>query len=100
MKLLIYGSGFIANNLIKHFKNCYIDTEIVLAYNRHKVEDAKDVKQVSINETVADILLQEKPEYIVILQGNSFVAHNTDIELSTRDNMLKSATFLEKIYDS
>lgn len=99
MKILIYGSGFIACNLIKHFQALNDDIEIILFYNKHKISKLENVKQVSMNENIENILLEEKPEYIIVLQGNSFVAHNTNIESSTHDNMLQSAIFLEKIYE-
>lgn len=100
MKIFIYGSGFIARNLIEYFQNYGTNIQIVLAYNHHMLENSKNIKQVSMNENIENILIEEKPEYVIVLQGNSFVANNTDIESSTHDNMLKSATFLEKIYDS
>jgi len=100
MKIFIYGSGFIASNIVKYFKSVDENIEFIRAYNHHIIEDLENVKQVSMNENIENILFEEKPEYVIVLQGNSFVAHNTDIESSTHDNMLKSATFLEKIYNS
>lgn len=99
VKLLIYGSGFITRNLIEYFKFFDKNVQILLIYNNHKLEEFENVKQLSIKENIEDVLLQEKPEYIIILQGNSFVSNNTSIESSTKDNMLKSAIFLEKVYE-
>ena len=98
MKVLIYGSGFIAQNLIKYLKVIDRDIQITLLYNKHKVIEAEGITQYSMKSEIDDILLKEKPEYIVILQGYSFVANNINIKSSTYDNMLNSAIFLEKIY--
>ena len=100
MKIFIYGSGFIARNLIEYLKAFDNNVQIILAYNKHKIIVKQKIKQFSMNDNIENILIKEKPEYIVVLQGNSFVADNTNIESSTHDNMMKSAIFLEKIYNS
>lgn len=100
MKIFIYGSGFIARNLIEYLKAFDNNVQIILAYNKHKIIVEQKIKQFSMNDSIENILIKEKPEYIVVLQGNSFVADNTNIESSTQDNMMKSAIFLEKIYNS
>ena len=100
MKIFIYGSGFIARNLIEYLKAFDNNVQIILAYNKHKIIVEQKIKQFSMNDNIENILIKEKPEYIVVLQGNSFVADNTNIESSTHDNMMKSAIFLEKIYNS
>lgn len=100
MKIFIYGSGFIARNLIEYLKAFDNNVQIILAYNKHKIIVEQKIKQFSMNDNIENILIKEKPEYIVVLQGNSFVADNTNIESSTQDNMMKSAIFLEKIYNS
>lgn len=98
MKILIYGSGFIGSSLIKYFKEVNKNVQIILAYNQHKMAEHENIIQVLMNDNIENILQKEKPEYVIVLQGNSFVGDNTNIESSTRDNMLKSAVFLEKIY--
>lgn len=97
-KILIFGTGFIANNLIKYFNNKYKDIEFIVIYNKHKVNESKNIKQYSMNDNILEVLKQENPEYYILVHGDSFVSNNVVIEESVKNNVLKSSEFLENIY--
>lgn len=98
-KIVIFGTGFIATNLIKHFQNENSNVECVVIYNKHKLEDRLNVRQYEIDNNIAELISSEKPNYVIVLHGNSFVSNNMHIENSVNDNVLKIASFLEKIYE-
>jgi len=95
-KILIFGTGFIAQNLVQYFNAK--DVECIILYNNHKIETPFEVKQYSMNDDIENIFKVEKPEYVVILHGNSFVPSNVDIAKSINDNLLKATNFLDTIY--
>lgn len=96
-KLLIYGTGFIATNLIEYFRKK--DIECIILYNKHKILNYPDSKQYTMNTDIEKLFEIEKPDNIILLQGNSFVPANTCINTTINDNMLKIASFLECLYD-
>ena len=98
-KILIFGTGFICENLINQFlKN---KNKIVVIYNKHKLLNKyKNVTCYSMNEEVKDILYNEKPNYIICLSGNSFVPDNKNVVKSIETNVLKILSFIENIYTS
>lgn len=96
-KILIFGTGFIAENLIEAF--LLNDNKIIVIYNKHKI--LKDeVTHYHIDEDFDNILLNEKPEYVICLSGNSFVPDNKNVAHSIEKNVLKILSFIEHIYTS
>ena len=59
MKIFIYGSGFIARNLIEYLKAFDNNVQIILAYNKHKIIVEQKIKQFSMNESIENILIQK-----------------------------------------
>lgn len=96
-KVLLFGTGFIATNLIEYFKSKSI--ECVILYNQHRIEAHPDIKHYSMDNDIENIFKIEKPDYGIILHGNSFVSDNINIENSVNSNVLKSASFLEQLYE-
>ncbi|MCD4756741.1 MAG: GDP-mannose 4,6-dehydratase [Arcobacteraceae bacterium] len=98
-KILIFGTGFIAENLTSFFlKN---DNEIIIIYNNHFLENnALNVKYYSMKEDFDKVLLDEKPDYIICLSGNSYVPDNKNVAKSIETNVLKILSFIEHIYTS
>lgn len=97
-KILIFGTGFIATNLIEYFGKKNI--ECVVLYNKHKILNYPDTKQYSMNTDIEKLFEIEKPDNIILLHGNSFVPSNTSVKTTINDNMLKIASFLENLYDT
>jgi len=99
-KILIFGTGFIATSLIEYFQNKDKKIEFIVLFNKHKIEGLSNKRQFSMNDDIASLLHLEKPNYIIMLHGNSFVSENISIESCTNDNMLKATSFLEKLYET
>ena len=74
--------------------------EFIVLFNKHKIEGFSNKRQFSMDGDIENLLYLEKPNYIIMLHGNSFVSDNTSIESSTNDNMLKATYFLEKLYET
>ena len=98
-KILIFGTGFIATNLVQYFKLKDKEIECCIIYNKHKLDDELNVKQYSISDDIEKIFSIEKPDSIIMLLGNSVVSDNTKIYESVNDNVLKSSNFLEVLYE-
>ncbi len=98
-KILIFGTGFIATNLVQYFKLQDNEVECCIVYNKHKLENNLNVKQYSITDDIEKVFDIEKPDWIIMLLGNSVVSNNTNIQESVNDNVLKSSKFLEILYE-
>lgn len=96
-KILIFGTGFIAKNLIKYYQN-YKEVQFIVLYNKHKIQTSSAVIQYSMDDDIKKIIMYEMPEYIIALHGNSFVSDNINIEEAINDNVFKISNFLETIY--
>ncbi len=96
--VLLFGTGFIARNLIDYIEKGYPGSRIVVLYNHHTIEDHPKVKYYSMEEDYQSILEKERPDHIICLQGNSFVSANTDVIESVETNALKIMRFLEVIH--
>lgn len=59
MKIFIYGSGFIARNLIEYLKAFDNNVQIILAYNKHKIIVEQKNKQFSMNDSIENILIHK-----------------------------------------
>lgn len=98
-KILIFGTGFISDNLTKFFIEN--NNEIVVIYNNYRLEyKHKNIKQYSMEESSDKVLMDEKPTYIICLSGNSFVPNNKEVVHSIETNVLKILSFIEHIYTS
>lgn len=97
MKLLIFGTGFIATSLINYFKNKNVDC--IIMYNQHKILNFPEKKQYKMGTDLKKIFEREKIDKIILLHGNSFVPSNTNISRVINDNMLQIASFLAMLYD-
>lgn len=97
-KILIFGTGFIASNLIDYWSEKYGEIEFIILYNNHKIKENSNVRQYSMKSDIGEILLRENPDTIIILHGDSFVSNNTSITESTNHNVLKASAFLEDIH--
>jgi GDP-4-dehydro-6-deoxy-D-mannose reductase len=95
-KVLIFGTGFIATNLIKYFRKK--DIECIVLYNKHKILNYPDTNQYRMSIDIKKLFEMEKPDNIILLHGNSSVSENISVSTSVNDNMLKIASFLEKLY--
>ena len=95
-KVLIFGTGFIATNLVEHFRSK--NTECIILFNKHKIQNCFNCKQYSMNTDLEELFKHEKPDNLILLHGNSFVPLNTSVSLSVNENMLKIASFLEILY--
>jgi len=98
MKILLFGTGFIASNLIDYFNKKNI--ECIILYNKHKILNYSDDKQYPMDTNLEKLFKIEKPDNIILLYGNSFVPNNTSINSTINDNMLKISYFLESLYDT
>lgn len=97
-KVLLFGTGFIASNLIDYFKSQKI--KCVVLYNKHKIDAHPDISYYSLITCDLEVVFQkEKPTHVIVLHGNSFVSNNIDIENSVQSNVLKSTSFLEILYE-
>lgn len=98
MKVLIFGSGFIAKNFIDFWKKKYASSEIVVIYNRHSVK-LKGVNNYKFDElSLKSFFDSFRPDYLVCCQGNSFVSDNKLIKDAIDNNVLKISQLLEFIY--
>lgn len=95
-KLLVFGSGFISGFIIEEaVKNGF---SARLLYNNHRMEQIPDVDQFSLAEVSPLQVLQEyRPDYIVCLQGNSFVPDNKNLRNSIETNLIVPLSALESI---
>lgn len=95
--ILIFGTGFIAKNLIDNF--LAYNNKIVVVYNNHTIE--KDgIVTYHMDDDFDKILLNEKPQYIICVNGNSVVSNNTSIITSIETNVLQVLSFMEHIFTS
>ncbi|MES0488487.1 MAG: GDP-mannose 4,6-dehydratase [Leptospirales bacterium] len=101
-KILIFGTGFIANALIQHINSVYTGTKISVIYNKTRIkgENAEGITQYSLDDNLKNVLSIEKPSYIVCLYGISFVPSNIDPMESIDKNVLTTLNFLEIIYQT
>ena len=101
MKLLVFGSGFIAENFIDSFKSLYADKcEVVVLYNRHQVVNT-GVLQYNMNDiAINKVLTDFQPDYIVCFQGNSFVSDNNKVHQAIQNNVLKTSSLLESLEEN
>lgn len=95
-RLLIFGTGFIATNIIEYYGKKNI--ECIVLYNKHKILNYPDDMQYPMNTDLEKLFDSKKPDNIILLYGNSFVPSNTNINTTINDNMLRIASFLEKLY--
>ena len=96
-KILLFGTGFIATNLIEYFTKKDNSTEFIVIYNEHKIQESTNIKQYSMSANIEEILKQEQPDYAIILHGESFVSNNSKIEESIQKNVLRTSAFLESL---
>jgi GDP-4-dehydro-6-deoxy-D-mannose reductase len=96
MKILIFGTGFIATNLIDYLMARQV--EVVVMYNHHKVTKLYPIRQVSMACDIEKLFLEEQFDHIVMLHGNSFVPNNVDIKQSIKDNVFMISNMLETMY--
>ncbi|HOI90168.1 MAG TPA: GDP-mannose 4,6-dehydratase [Candidatus Rifleibacterium sp.] len=97
-KLLIFGSGFISKGIIREAR--YNNYLIKLLYNSHKVEGCPDLDQRSIAEVdVLSLMRDFRPDFIVCLQGNSFVPDNKNLRSSIDTNVIIPLSALEIILE-
>lgn len=101
MKILLFGSGFIATSILEYLPNAVADgdVEFVGIYSKHKFSNG-GIKQYHISESMEDIILNERPDYIICLQGNSFVPDNISIHDSIQNNVMQIGGFLELLYET
>lgn len=100
MKLLVFGSGFIAENFITYWQGKHHNAEIVVLFNHHKVSN-KDVTHYDMNTiNMSELLIEFSPEYIICFQGNSFVSDNVHIKNAIENNVMKTSELLEVINDN
>jgi GDP-4-dehydro-6-deoxy-D-mannose reductase len=95
--ILIFGTGFIAENLIDFFSKS--NNKIIVIYNHHKVSKS-GIIHYHMEDDFDTILLNEKPKYVICLSGNSFVPDNIYVASSIEKNVLKILSFIEHIYTS
>lgn len=99
-RLALFGTGFIADNYIRHWCDSHPSDTVRVFYNRHKSTHA-DIKQIGWNETgFLDTLAEFRPTYLLCLQGNSYVTDNASIKNAFEKNLLKIAELLESIEQS
>ena len=100
IRLLIFGSGFIAENVILHFNGLYEGNLITkVLYHKHKIEFKKpSLEQIPFDVTkLSSFLDNYKPNYILCVHGNSFVSSSINVRESMENNALKTMVFLEML---
>lgn len=96
-KILLFGTGFIANNFIDYIQDNFDDYEIIVLYHTHRISN-KNIRCYSMQSNIDEIFIKENPEYVICLHGSSFVAANTDVIASIETNALKTIRFLDTIH--
>ncbi|SDP19656.1 GDP-mannose 4,6-dehydratase [Desulforhopalus singaporensis] len=101
-RLLIFGTGFIANNYINHCIAEDPSRQIKVIFNKHMISsDSSKVEQILMNEdSVREIIESFQPTNILCLHGNSFVPNCLKIRDAIEDNALKTMDFLEIVHNS
>ena len=98
-RFLIFGTGFVAENYIHHLYNSDSDDlRIKVIFNRHKLQfQHKGVEYVHMNDVNISFVEEYKPNYVLCVQGNSFVPAGINVRDSMTANSLKTMEFLEKL---
>lgn len=95
-KLLLFGSGFISRFIALAAINSGI--EPILLYKNHPLEDMDQVRQVCLAKCdLQEFLATTKPDYIISLQGNSFVPDNHHLIESLNSNLMITLSFMEQV---
>lgn len=97
-KILLFGTGFIAANLIDYFYTEYESVDCAVVYNKTRISSRHAVRQYPMTDSVESIFRVEKPDCLIVLHGNSYVPDNVDISESVTENLLKSISFLEEVW--
>ena len=98
-RLLLFGTGFVAENYYQHLKLAENKPLVKVIYNKHKLhDDTQSPEHLQMgNSQLKSFLTSYKPTQILCLHGNSFVPTSTKVRHSIEDNALKSMDFLETI---
>jgi len=100
IRLLIFGSGFIAENFIQHFSGLYgPEFSVKVLYHRHKIKtNYPFLEQIPFNiENLSAILDDFTPHFAMCVHGNSFVSSSINVRESMENNVLKTMSFLETL---
>lgn len=98
MKILLFGSGFIATSFVEQLLgDSNNNHEIVGVYNLHKIP-VEGIIQYKNSEPLNKILDHESPDYIICFQGNSFVPDNVSLNDSIQNNVLQIGNFLDILH--
>lgn len=96
LRLLILGSGFISNHLIKQACSC--DFKVKLLFNNHPGTASEVYEQESLNSREPiEIITDFQPDYVICLHGNSFVPDNRILRESIETNVIIPLKLLEAV---
>lgn len=94
-RLLIFGSGFIARHIVEYAKSSD-EFEIKALYNEHKIPNLNYKDQINCNSpSLIGFIDDYRPEYLILLQGQSFVPNNINMKDSVESNLMKNLMLLE-----
>lgn len=97
-KILLFGSGFIAANLVEYFYSKGSEVECAVVFNKTKIDTCHDIPQYPMSESVGSLFRKEQPDCLIILHGNSYVPDNERISDSISENLFRAVSFLEDIW--
>ncbi|MFZ5953317.1 MAG: GDP-mannose 4,6-dehydratase [Candidatus Rifleibacteriota bacterium] len=96
-KLLIFGSGFICSHIVQTALNK--DMRVEVLYNKHPIESGLSLKYQHClsNTDIRKFLRDFSPDFIISLQGNSFVPDNKVLRESIETNLIVPLSYLEEV---
>jgi len=95
-RLLVFGSGFIARFLVQEAQEQGFVVKVL--YRQHPVDDMPKLDQQKLDPATIDHdVLRFSPNYVVAVQGSSFVPDNDHLIGSLETNLVSTIVFMEVV---